>query len=61
MIKKIISGKSNVKNFINQIIDGDTEINITIEKEVDKILEKVKRNGDKALIYFAKRFDKCNI
>ena len=61
MIKKIISGKSNVKNFINQIIDGNTKINITIEKEVDKILEKVKRNGDKALIYFAKRFDKCNI
>ena len=61
MIKKIISGKSNVKNFINQIIDENTKINITIEKEVDKILEKVKKNGDKALIYFAKRFDKCNI
>ena len=61
MIKKIISGKSNVKNFINQIVDENTKINITIEKEVGKILEKVKKNGDKALIYFAKRFDKCNI
>ena len=49
MIKKIISGKSNVKNFINQIIDGNTKINITIEKEVDKILEKGKYQGQKGV------------
>ena len=59
MIKKLISSELNVKRFINKVIDQNTKINVKIEKEVDQILQKVKKNGDNALIYFAKKFDKC--
>ena len=61
MIKKLISSELNVKRFINKVIDQNTKINVKIEKEVDQILQKVKKNGDNALIYFAKKFDKCII
>ena len=61
MIKKLISSELNVKRFINKVIDQNTRINVKIEKEVDQILQKVKKNGDNALIYFAKKFDKCII
>jgi len=61
MIKKFISGESNIKKFINKIVNPNTKINVKIEKEIDKILERVKKNGDNALIYFANKFDKCNI
>ena len=61
MIKKLIKGEFNIKQFINTIINQNTEINIKVQKDVDKILEKVKKNKDSALIYYANKFDKCKI
>ena len=61
MIRKLIYGDSNLRKFINKIINKNKELEVGIENEVEKILQQVKRKGDKALLLYAKKFDKCKI
>ena len=61
MLTKLIYGNSNLRKFINKIINKNKELNVSIENEVEKILQQVKRKGDKALLLYAKKFDKCKI
>ncbi len=61
MIDKIIKKNKEIDKFISNIINQNKNLNIKIEKEVEKIFLNVRTKGDIALFNYAKKFDKCNL
>ena len=57
MSSNIIYKDREVKKFIFKLINHNTSLNSRVEKEVDVIFKNIKKNGDKALFNYAKRFD----
>ena len=56
MSSNIIYKDREVKKFIFKLINHNTSLNSRVEKEVDVIFKNIKKNGDKALFNYAKRF-----
>lgn len=61
MIDKIIKKNKEIDKFISNIINQNKNLNVKIEKEVEKIFLNVRTKGDIALFNYAKKFDKCNL
>ena len=59
--KKILTNDYDIKKFLFHIINDNANLNSKIDREVDGILSKIKKDGDNALIYFAKKFDNYKI
>lgn len=56
MLKKLYY-EGNLSNVINSLSGRKEEINKEVNEPVEKIVNNVKNNGDKALIEYAKQFD----
>lgn len=56
MLKKLYY-EGNLSNVINSLSGRKEEINKEVNESVEKIVNNVKNNGDKALIEYAKQFD----
>ena len=56
MLKKLYY-EGNLSNVINSLSGRKEEINKEVNEPVEKIVNNVKKNGDKALIEYAKQFD----
>jgi len=61
VIDKIIKKNKEIDKFISNIINQNKNLNVKIEKEVEKIFLNVRTKGDIALFNYAKKFDKCNL
>ena len=59
MNNKIIVKDLDIKKFIFSFIKENKSFNSKVEKEVETILQNIRKNGDKALFFYAKKFDKC--
>ena len=60
MLKKMYY-EGNLSNVINSLNGRKEEINKEVNESVEKIVNNVKNNGDKALIEYAKQFDRYTI
>lgn len=60
MLKKMYY-EGNLSNVINSLNGRKEEINKEVNESVEKIVNNVKDNGDKALIEYAKQFDRYTI
>lgn len=60
MLKKMYY-EGNLSNVINSLNGRKEEINKEVNESVEKIVNNVKNNGDKALIKYAKQFDRYTI
>lgn len=60
MLKKMYY-EGNLNNVINSLNGRKEEINKEVNESVEKIVNNVKENGDKAVIEYAKQFDRYTI
>ncbi len=58
MLKQIKCSKKDYKIKLEKFISSDSENNLLRARAVSKIIEKVRNQGDKALLSLSKRFDK---
>ena len=59
MIKKIIIKNTDICKYTKNLVSTTNKLESRIENEVEKIIDRVRKDGDKALLFFAKKFDNC--
>ena len=57
MVTKLDSTHPDFQNKINALVSISNDLNLDIDDEVKKIVEDVKKNGDKALLKYTLQFD----
>ena len=59
MIKKIIIKNIDIEKYTKNLVRTTNKLEGRIGNEVEKIIDRVRKEGDKALLFFAKKFDNC--
>ena len=61
MKKFIIYGDNKVNKYIESLKIANNQLNPKVDKDVENILKKVNKDGDNALLYYSKKFDKSSL
>ena len=59
MIKKIIIKNTDIEKYTKNLVRTTNKLEGRIGNEVEKIIDRVRKEGDKTLLFFAKKFDNC--